>query len=52
MAMIVRVEESDQEIFEDLDRNSGLCVTIVTSRELKQYRKQLREENDLIIIED
>lgn len=51
MAMIVRVEESDSEVFEHLD-NCGLCVTIVTDRELKEYGRELREENDLIIIED
>lgn len=50
MALVIRVEESDKEIYEALERD--FAVNIVTDSEYSKYKKVLLEENDIIIIED
>jgi hypothetical protein len=52
VALIVKVIESDLQIYKDIDEKSGLTSVIVDSTELKNYGKQLREENDIIFVED
>ena len=50
MALVIRVEEKDDDILEELERS--FCVNFVTQKEYTKYEAQLLEENDIIIIED
>ncbi len=50
MALVIRVEESDIEIYKQLE--SQFATIIITDSEYSKYKKECLEENDIIIIED